>query len=568
MQLNLTNRLAPGDVVVSSALIRDIKQQYGDAVQLTYSGSSADYFANCPHLQPAGSFPDAKNVKLRYDGNLGIHNSNANPRHFISSYIECFNADTGLNVKLTKLAPEHYLTAAELRPAVPGAYWVVVAGGKVDFTAKWWPDSYWQTLIRSMPDIKFVQVGRKEDRHPALLMDNVLDMRGSTTLRELTSLIANSQGVVCPVTCAMHLAAACARPCVVLAGGREPWWWEAYNDITSDINMRHFHGAGVVSSSVAPHTYLHTGGMLPCCTDKYCWKSRAHFAAPGDKKRCAATERDGSTYFAACMHKITPSVVVDAVRQIIERPTMGTAVLEHTEPAAEAVSSSSPAPARTTICILLFGDYFEHHKRCLSSVLKTTDRATVDIRIGLNAVPLASTRELVAELQPDMLIDSNDNIKKYPMMRKLFADLQTDTVVWFDDDSYCTHNLWLPSVLADLHHKQGHHGELHTNGIAGQLYRWKLQPGQADWIRAADWYAGRPIQDSLIFPTGGFWCASTAAIKQLNWPDSRILHNGGDTMLAAALYQAGYNCVNSHNGVQVNRGDRRGYSEVPAGVRR
>jgi len=83
---------------------------------------------------------------------------------------------------------------------------------------------------------------------------------GKTNLRQLIRLMHHAQGVLCPVTLHMHLAAAVPmrkgmpknRPCVVVAGGREPAQWEAYPH----------------------HQYLHTNGALPCCDQGGCWKSR------------------------------------------------------------------------------------------------------------------------------------------------------------------------------------------------------------------------------------------------------------------------------------------------------
>jgi hypothetical protein len=62
------------------------------------------------------------------------------------------------------------------------------------------------------------------------------------------------------VTLLMHLAAAVEcpagrpllRPCIVIAGGREPPHWEAYSH----------------------HHFLHTMGALPCCENEPCWRSR------------------------------------------------------------------------------------------------------------------------------------------------------------------------------------------------------------------------------------------------------------------------------------------------------
>ena len=118
---------------------------------------------------------------------------------------------------------------------VPVPFWIVAAGGKYDFTAKWWEHARWQTVVDAFAGrILFVQVGEQGHHHPPLR--GVLDLRGKTDLRQLVRLVHHAQGVLCPVTLHMHLAAAVPvkpgmpknRPCVVVAGGREPSQWEAY----------------------------------------------------------------------------------------------------------------------------------------------------------------------------------------------------------------------------------------------------------------------------------------------------------------------------------------------------
>ena len=93
---------------------------------------------------------------------------------------------------------------------------------------------------------------------------------GKTSLRQFIRLMHHAAGVVCPVTFAMHLAAAVetragapkVRPCVVIAGGREPTHWEAYPQ----------------------HQYLSTVGALSCCLEGGCWKSRCQLVGDGDEK--------------------------------------------------------------------------------------------------------------------------------------------------------------------------------------------------------------------------------------------------------------------------------------------
>jgi ADP-heptose:LPS heptosyltransferase len=148
-------------------------------------------------------------------------------------------------------------------------FWVVAAGGKYDFTAKWWSSSRYQQVVDYFAGkIQFVQVGELHHYHPPLR--GVIDLRGLTDTRQLVRLVYHSQGVLCGVTFLMHLAAAVetrgrkelTRPCVVVAGGREPPQWEAY----------------------PRHQFLHTVGALPCCERGGCWKSRTLPLGDGSEK--------------------------------------------------------------------------------------------------------------------------------------------------------------------------------------------------------------------------------------------------------------------------------------------
>lgn len=151
----------------------------------------------------------------------------------------------------------------------PLPFWIIVAGGKGDFTIKWWDSARWQQVVDHFRGkIFFVQVGEAKHWHPPL--KNVLDLRGRTDLRQLVRLVYHAQGVLSPVTMMMHLAAAVEvkggrpknRPCVVVAGGREPSQWEAYPH----------------------HQFIHMNGALFCCDNGGCWKSRTIPLGDGDEK--------------------------------------------------------------------------------------------------------------------------------------------------------------------------------------------------------------------------------------------------------------------------------------------
>src|SRR6185503_18359660 len=111
-------------------------------------------------------------------------------------------------------------------------------------------------------------VGDLGHHHPRL--NGVIDLRGQTSLRELIRLVYHAQGVLCSITSLMHLAATVetksgrpgTRPCVVIAGGREPAHWEAYPG----------------------HQFIHTNGALRCCLRGGCWRDRMVPLRDGDKR--------------------------------------------------------------------------------------------------------------------------------------------------------------------------------------------------------------------------------------------------------------------------------------------
>jgi hypothetical protein len=138
--------------------------------------------------------------------------------------------------------------------------------------------------------------------HPKL--EGVIDLRGKTDLRQLVRLVYHAQGVLCPVTCLMHLAAAVAvkdgkpaeRPCVVVAGGREPPHWEAYPS----------------------HQFLHTVGMLPC-DNGGCWRARTVALGDGDERDQAHSLCvDVVDHLPHCMHMITAAEVIRRIEMYFD----------------------------------------------------------------------------------------------------------------------------------------------------------------------------------------------------------------------------------------------------------
>ncbi|SAL76580.1 glycosyltransferase family protein [Caballeronia telluris] len=274
-KLILRNGQSPGDIVMLTAAVRDLHRTYPGEFETDVRTPCPEIWENNPYITPvADDDPSVETIDCEYPL---IHRSNVTPYHFIHGFIEHLNERLGLAVRPTEFRGDIHLSDLEkswtsqvgeiVGEQLP--FWIVVAGGKNDFTAKWWdPVRYQRVVDYFSGHVLFVQVGENGHVHPRLR--GVIDLRGKTSLRQLIRLVYHSQGALCPVTMMMHMAAAIEcrpglprnRPCVVVAGGREPPQWEAYPH----------------------HQFLHRAGALRCCDNGGCWRSRAVPLGDGDEK--------------------------------------------------------------------------------------------------------------------------------------------------------------------------------------------------------------------------------------------------------------------------------------------
>ncbi len=258
-----------------TAAVRDLHALY-PAQYIT------DVRTHCPMLWENNPYitaiddndPEAQHIQMNYPL---IHQSNTLPYHFIHGFIQYLNFELGTAIYPTAFKGDIHLTTEETSwmsqvQEITGnnkPFWIIVAGGKFDFTCKWWDVARYQEVVDYFAGtIQFVQIGEATHNHP--LLKNVVDLRGKTDLRQLLRLVYHSAGILTPVSLPMHLAAAVPlnpqlqrlRPCVVIAGGREPVQWEAYPN----------------------HQFIHTIGALPCCATGGCWRSRVLPLGDGDEK--------------------------------------------------------------------------------------------------------------------------------------------------------------------------------------------------------------------------------------------------------------------------------------------
>ena len=304
----LKNYQSPGDILMLTAAVRDMKLSYPD-IKIGVNTSCMELWENNPYISVFNE--DDKDVDVIFADYPLIHSSNEGQYHFIHGFRKCLEDRLGLDIKPTVFKGDIHLSDEEKswisqieEMGIRDKFWIMMAGGKFDFTSKWWSSEFYQKVVDHFKGkITFVQCGESSHHHPSL--ENVINLVGKTNLRQFVRLIYHSVGVVSPVTFAMHAAAAIEcrydiknRPAVVIAGGREPSQWEKYPH----------------------HRFLETNGALRCCDNGGCWKSRCQTVGDGDIKDkdeelCifpVKMENEGFS-IPRCMHMIKPKHVIDAI---------------------------------------------------------------------------------------------------------------------------------------------------------------------------------------------------------------------------------------------------------------
>jgi len=312
------NRQAIGDILMMTCAIRDFKKAFPD-VRVKVMTTAMHIWDNNPYLdwtpwdrEDIIDFHDAsrnqeaieKAIKedkaaVIYIGpSRGTNESNRRDRHFANAYRLSIQDNLGIHFDQGPIRPDIWLTEEEYNapPLIEGHYWIIVAGEKGDWTAKTYPFNRWQTVVDALPELTFVQIGSKAHKHPSLKGKNVINMVGQTEgrtdgIRKLFNLFLNADGSAGLVSFQMHLAGAFNKPCVVVAGAREPVWFTRYPG----------------------QRYLSTDGCLPCTVDSNGMPTACWYCS---LERCPhlVEEPNSSIKAPACVSMITPEHIVDAIK--------------------------------------------------------------------------------------------------------------------------------------------------------------------------------------------------------------------------------------------------------------
>lgn len=585
----LIHKRAPGDTCVLTALTRDIAITRPGEFEIAVDTSAMSLWDNNPYVVPAQTLK-MRGGKIEYIKTTygqGIRDQNYETVHFLSYFHRDFEVQARVKIPLTLPYPDLHLSETEKTvPLVKGRYWLFLSGGKSDFTAKVWSKVAWEKTCKLLQavGIPLVQIGAGDKGHWHPEVNGVLNLVGKTSLRDMLRLIYHADGVICGVTAAMHMAAGLQKPCVVIAGGREAWWWEAYVKENKGLG-----GLETAAKLTAPHRYLHTIGLLDCCATHGCWKNKVT-ALNGDNSVCKYPIFLPGQAIPKCLDMITPEHVVEAVMSYYEDRSLPPIkpfeeVKQYVTPEPNALEQlainaeaqfekltasqqNTSIPTNTkddsifdneviggkfTVCVLFYGgkEYHSLHMRCLNSIISTCPPNRIELRVASNAL-CEETRLVLDNLVTHGVIAKHyrhdENIFKYPAMREMFHDpelpIKTNYVLWFDDDSIADRNKdWL-KLLASTIIQNPDAGAFGSDMVLGlnaqQMAHYKTRP----WYHGKEFRTktGKPAPNGqyVVFVAGGFFAMKTAAIIAGDVPDSTLTHNGGDYTICEQIYQNGY----------------------------
>ncbi len=586
----IEHRLAPGDITVMTALVRDIAVTYPGEYDIYTLTSCPSLWEHNPHIAGAIASPMPGVPLYKIDYQPYIAQANYVPLHFISAFHREFKKMSGVDVPITEPKPDLHLSQKERdNSPISGRYWLMFAGGKADATVKIWSAKFCQQVVDGLRayGISVVQTGGTFSDHWHPTLTGVVNVLGQAGIRDTLQLIYHADGVMCPITWGMHAAAALERPCVVWAGGREHWWWEAY------VNAPPVQNFGPIASGKVkvPHKYLHTQDLLPCCMSKGCWKNKVD-SRQADKPGfyCVDPVDDGyGQIIPKCLKMITPEHVIQAVLSYYEDamlPPIGAkpavmlpdgTPLDITDPPqpitalphvvgefigqsnfvsgenakGERIRAEDPMDhatigGRIAICTYLRGDDVDTHRRCLNLLTQTVPQHRRELRVATDNV---ETYAWLRQWEEDGYVEQAFCVKpahpKYQIMRLLFEHVTAKYVVWLDHDTLADKDSqwWskLVQTILNFHPREYR--------LFGPSMVTRLSPAQIELMATRPWWRQRNLRqqngvesrnaDCIHHARDSFFALSMELAREVGIPDN-VLGEYGDWWIGAQVWQAGY----------------------------
>lgn len=289
------NRQRIGDILMFTCGVRDFKKAFPN-VRVNVISTAGHIWDHNPAIDRTLKPTDQNTIKI--GPGKGTNQSNRVDWHFANSYRMSIEDALKIHIPQGLSRPDVWFTEEEYNAPrfFKAPYWLIVVSGEKGWNAKMYPFERWQEVVNQNPDLTFVQLGTKGDDPPRLQGPNVIDHVGmtedkNTGVRDLFKLFLHAEGSIGLVSFHMHLSGALWKPCVVVAGAREPASFTKYEG----------------------HQYLETGGTLPCAVQA-CWTCDLNPPAP-QKSRCTNQVMINDVRVPRCVDMIEPSEITAAIQR-------------------------------------------------------------------------------------------------------------------------------------------------------------------------------------------------------------------------------------------------------------
>ena len=239
-----------GDVAMMTIAIRDLHLAYPGEYQTDVRTRWPDLWLNNPYINEI-SDEEGEHLSIGYPliQNAGSKSFSDGSRLDLAHQLERVIPWTSMNVDIHLTDKEKEDNIIQREFSYPGKFWILNAGFKRDAVLKYYP--FWQEVVDLLKNkIQIVQIGTANDAHPEL--DDVFNLIGKTSIRDVLKLIYWSEGTIGPLSMQFILATAWSKPSVIVAGGKEPPRWQMYNY----------------------HRYLSVCGCLKCAPENGCWTAK------------------------------------------------------------------------------------------------------------------------------------------------------------------------------------------------------------------------------------------------------------------------------------------------------
>ncbi len=168
-RLILRSFQSPGDVMMLTAAVRDLHRAWPGRFGTDVRTRADALWLHNPHITRLDERePGVRVLAMHYPL---VHQSNERAYHFVHGYAQYLEQQLGIRLPVTEFRGEVYLSEEEpaagpphREEGLPDRYWIVVAGGKYDFTAKWCDPASYQAVVDCLRGrVPFVQCGAVED---------------------------------------------------------------------------------------------------------------------------------------------------------------------------------------------------------------------------------------------------------------------------------------------------------------------------------------------------------------------------------------------------------------------